>query len=93
MLAEQRVEAKRVLESLAAALSADGSELLAAQESEQIAAGMQALQQAAQGDCPEAIKRAIEAMDKLSQDFASRRMDKSIRQALAGKTIDAVDKV
>ncbi|TCI01664.1 Fe-S protein assembly chaperone HscA [Corallincola luteus] len=93
MLAEQRVEAKRVAESLHAALLADGDALLADGEKQLIIEGLNALSLSAEGSCPEAIKRAIEKMDSLSQDFASRRMDQSIRKALTGKAIDSVDKV
>ncbi|GAA5214504.1 Fe-S protein assembly chaperone HscA [Corallincola platygyrae] len=93
MLAEQRVEAKRVIESLDAALAENGEQLLSADELEQIKQGIAALAEAAQGQCPEAIKTAIEQMDKASQEFASRRMDESIRKALAGKTVDSMDKV
>lgn len=50
-LAEQRVEASRVLESLQGALATDAA-LLSEAESQAIAAATQALQQAAQGKIP-----------------------------------------
>ena len=90
MLAEQRVEAARVVENIISALHADGDELLSEQEQAEVVASLEALQQAAQGDDPDAIKRAIEQTDKQTADFAARRMDASIRKALAGQRVDKV---
>ncbi|CAI0891169.1 Fe-S protein assembly chaperone HscA [Serratia entomophila] len=88
-LAEQRVEASRVLESLQGALASDAA-LLSEAESQAIAAASQALQQAVQGDSPAAIEDAIKTLDAQTQDFAARRMDASIRRALAGHSVDEV---
>ncbi|CAI0820970.1 Hsc66 [Serratia entomophila] len=88
-LAEQRVEASRVLESLQGALASDAA-LLSEAESQAIAAASQALQQAVQGDDPAAIEDAIKTLDAQTQDFAARRMDASIRRALAGHSVDEV---
>ncbi|BCZ58984.1 chaperone protein HscA [Serratia marcescens] len=88
-LAEQRVEAARVLESLQGALATDAA-LLSEAESQAIAAATQALQQAAQGEDPAAIEDAIKTLDAQTQDFAARRMDASIRRALAGHSVDEV---
>ncbi|CAI1054808.1 Hsc66 [Serratia rubidaea] len=89
MLAEQRVEAARVLESLQGALASDAA-LLEAQERQAIDAAVAALQQAVQGDKPAAIEAAIKTLDATTQDFAARRMDASIRRALAGHSVDEV---
>lgn len=89
MLAEQRVEAARVLESLQGALASDAA-LLNAEESQAIDAAMAALQQAVQGSDPAAIEAAIKTLDATTQDFAARRMDASIRRALAGHSVDEV---
>ena len=89
MLAEQRVEAARVLESLQGALTSDAA-LLEAQERQAIDAAVAALQQAVQGDKPAAIEAAIKTLDATTQDFAARRMDASIRRALAGHSVDEV---
>ena len=88
-LAEQRVEAARVLESLQGALATDAA-LLSEAESQAIAAATQALQQAAQGEDPAAIEDAIKTLDAQTQDFAARRMDASIGRALAGHSVDEV---
>lgn len=87
-LREQQVEADRVLEALSAALAADGAELLNAAERAAIDQGMAALRAARDGADHRAIKRAIEAMDQASAEFAARRMDAGIRKALAGHRIE-----
>ncbi|HDL8114852.1 TPA: Fe-S protein assembly chaperone HscA [Yersinia enterocolitica] len=88
-LAEQQVEASRVLESLQGALAEDAA-LLSEQESTAIAQAMATLQQQMQGTDPYAIEAAIKALDAQTQDFAARRMDASIRRALAGHSVDEV---
>ena len=89
-LAEQQVEADRVLEGLIAALAADGDTLLSTQERAELETVMMELVQLRQGSDSRAIEAGIKKTDKASQEFASRRMDKSIRQALAGQSIDEV---
>ncbi|MFB5185775.1 Fe-S protein assembly chaperone HscA [Yersinia intermedia] len=88
-LAEQQVEASRVLESLQGALAEDAA-LLSEQESTAIAQAMALLQQQMQGNDPHAIEAAIKALDTQTQDFAARRMDAFIRRALAGHSVDEV---
>jgi molecular chaperone HscA len=87
-LREQQVEADRVLEALDAALAADGAELLNVEERAAIDQGMDALRTARDGSDHRAIKRAIEALDHASAEFAARRMDAGIKKALAGHRID-----
>ncbi|MCU8082293.1 Fe-S protein assembly chaperone HscA [Shewanella sp. SM23] len=89
MLAEQQVEAARVLESLHAALAKD-ADLLNADERGQIDATMANVAQVATGDDADAIKLAIEKLDEQTQDFAARRMDNSIRVAFKGQSIDNI---
>lgn len=89
MLAEQQVEAARVLESLTAALSKDG-DLLTTDERQQINAMMAQLAQVAGNDDADAIKIAIERLDEHTQDFAAKRMDNSIRVAFKGQSIDKI---
>ncbi|KLV05993.1 chaperone protein HscA [Photobacterium aquae] len=89
-LAEQQVEADRVLEGLITALAQDGETLLSTEEREELEAVMMELVQLRQGNDPHAIEAGIKKTDKASQEFASRRMDQSIRRALAGHSIDEV---
>ncbi|WP_029593608.1 Fe-S protein assembly chaperone HscA [Franconibacter pulveris] len=89
MLAEQKVEAARVLESLEGALKTDAA-LLSAAERQAVDEAVAALRAAALGDDADAIELAIKNTDKQTQEFAARRMDASIRQALKGHSVDEV---
>ena len=90
MLKEQQVEAARVEESLASALAQDGDELLTEEERAAIDFALDELRQVAQGEQTETIKAAIEKVDAISQEFAARRMDKSIHKALAGQSVEQI---
>ncbi|MBU3823750.1 MAG: Fe-S protein assembly chaperone HscA [Candidatus Oceanisphaera merdipullorum] len=89
MLAEQKVEAARVIENINSALANDAA-LLSESELALILASVASLQQTAHGDDLAAIKLAIEQTDQQTADFAARRMDASIRRALAGQRVDKV---
>ncbi|MCA0935851.1 Fe-S protein assembly chaperone HscA [Vibrio alginolyticus] len=89
-LAEQRVEADRVIEGLIAAMQADGDDLLSEQEKQNLVKSIEALIELRNGDNADAIEQGIKDTDKASQDFASRRMDKSIRAALSGQSVDDI---
>ncbi|MDY0686669.1 Fe-S protein assembly chaperone HscA [Pasteurella multocida] len=91
LLAEQRVEAQRVLESVGSALSAD-QDLLNDEELSAVKNAIISLQRLQKEGDTQEIKQGIKLLDLATQEFASRRMDKSIRQALAGKAIDDVMK-
>ncbi|HCM7509750.1 TPA: Fe-S protein assembly chaperone HscA [Klebsiella aerogenes] len=89
MLAEQKVEAARVLESLESALAADAA-LLSAAERQVIDAAAEQVRTAAVGEDADAIKEAIKNIDTQTQEFAARRMDQSVRAALKGQSVDEV---
>ncbi|EOF6194728.1 Fe-S protein assembly chaperone HscA [Salmonella enterica] len=89
MLAEQKVEAARVLESLTGALTADAA-LVSAAERQCIDDAAAHLSAVAQGDDVDAIEQAIKNVDKQTQEFAARRMDQSVRRALKGHSVDEV---
>jgi molecular chaperone HscA len=89
LLREQQVEAERVLEAVSQALKTDAA-LLSAQELTTINQALAALASVKQGDDTAAIKAAIEHTNTLTDDFAARRMDKSIRSALTGHNVDEV---
>ncbi|MCK9791294.1 MULTISPECIES: Fe-S protein assembly chaperone HscA [Providencia] len=88
-LAEQKVEAARVLESLTNALAQDGN-LLTPKEESEIDNAVNELIKAVEGTDPIVIENAIKQLDKQSQEFAARRMDTSIRQALSGHSVDEI---
>ncbi len=88
-LREQRVEAMRLIESTRSALEADG-DLLDQAERGTIEASMKALEEAARGEDAHVIKEAAERLTRDTGEFAARRMDRSIREALSGRTVEAV---
>ncbi|WP_075181503.1 Fe-S protein assembly chaperone HscA [Pantoea sp. 1.19] len=88
-LAEEKVDGLRVLESLSGALAED-AHLLSEPEAAAITAAQQALHDALQGDDASVIAAAVKQLDNVTQDFAARRMDDSIRRALAGHSVDEV---
>lgn len=88
-LAEQKVEAARVLESLTSALEQD-AHLLTPTEASEIDNAVEVLIKAVEGIDSIAIENAIKQLDKQSQEFAARRMDSSIRQALSGHSVDEI---
>lgn len=89
-LAEQRVEADRVIDSVVIALQEDGAELLSVDEFKGIEAELQKLIYAKQGTDRQAIQQGIKDLDLATQEFAARRMNLSIQKALAGKAVDEV---
>ncbi len=89
LLREQQVEADRVLDAVGVALNADAA-LLNAAELADITAALAQLKQVRQQDDTAAIKAAIEITNQLTDEFAARRMDKSIRLALQGHKVDEV---
>jgi len=90
-LAEQRLAAWQLLEGLKSALAADGDALLNVEERGVIAAQMTGLQALLDGTDADAIRLQTERLGRQSETFATRRMDRSIREALAGVALDALD--
>lgn len=89
MLAEEKVEASRVLEGLVSAINDDGH-LLSEAQLKPIKHAMMTLEQSTNDGDLKAIKRAIQDCDEVSQDFAALRMDQSIRKALSGQSVDDI---
>ncbi len=89
-LREQRVEAQRILEATASAIRAD-SDLLEASDKAAIEAAVARLQQAIGGDDHRVIASRIEELDHAAKPFAGRRMDRSIRKALAGRDVSGLE--
>ena len=91
-LAEQRVEADRVIESVIVALQADGAELLSTKEFHHIESVLKQLMDVKQGSDRDAIAQGIKALDIATQEFAARRMNASINKALTGKNLSDIEK-
>jgi len=88
-LREEQVEAERILLATQSALDADGA-LLSEQERADIEALLASLRTTAQGSDHQAIKEAVEALARGTEEFAARRMDRSVRAALAGRKLDEI---
>ena len=88
-LAEQKVEAARVLETLQSALDKD-ADLLDEEELNLILNAKQQLQQATESDDCSLIEQQIKIVDNATQTFAAKRMNRSIRDALTGHSVDDI---
>lgn len=88
-LREQKVEALRIIESTNSALAAD-ADLLSREERKVVDDALSHLNMVREGTDTEAIKQAIDVVAKSTEEFAARRMDRSIRLALEGKSVDDV---
>lgn len=86
-LREEQVEARRLLESTASALAQDGDLLDDAERAEvdRLAREVGALLDGTDAD---AIHAAVERLARGTELFAERRMDRSIRAALAGRSVN-----
>lgn len=90
-LREQQVDADRLIVSLRDALSADGKELLSADEYSVLELGIEKLVQLRNGSDLNAIEQGIAVLSKASDEYASRRMDFNIQQALKGHSVDELE--
>ncbi len=89
-LQEARVDAERLLDATQTAIAENGTDLLSAAELDRIAAAMNTLRQLIQTDDAHAIKDAADALNHATGDFAARRMDNSVKQALSGQRLDTI---
>lgn len=88
LLAEQRVEAERVILAIQSALDVDGDKFLNDDERSELVKGINKLKELTDSDNAESIKQAANDLNQLSEVFASRRMDASIRSVMAGHNIN-----
>ena len=87
-LREQQVEADRSIEALEAALQNDGDALLTAEERAQLLAARDQLRTLRQSTDAGAIEHGIKALEKTAESYVERRMNASIRAAMAGHRIE-----
>ncbi|AGI25650.1 chaperone protein HscA [Pseudomonas sp. ATCC 13867] len=90
-LREQQVEAERLLEAVQSALDADGERLLDADERLAIDAGMETLRELAAGSDTAAIEQQIKRLSQVTDAFAARRMDATVKAALAGRRLNEIE--
>ncbi len=91
-LREAQVEALRIAEAVESALEADGKALLNSEEFGRLQRSAGELRQLAAAEDRAAIIRMSEALNALSEEFAARRMDAKIREALAGHSLEEIEK-
>jgi molecular chaperone HscA len=89
LLTEQRVEAERIAAATRAAL-ADSPELLDEGERPAIEGALAALDAAKAGTNHHAIREAVEAVDRASKEFATRRMNRAL-EGVRGKGVAAFE--
>src|SRR5215468_2796328 len=87
-LAEAQVEAERVLEATERALAADG-DLLSASERGAIDAAIGAVRRHFGGIDRHALATATGALNRATEPFAAKRMNRSIARALTGRSVDS----
>ena len=85
-LKEQQVEGERMLEASEAALRED-ADLLSAEELAAVRAELDALRNTLPCNDHRTIKTAIERVNRATEIFAGRRMDRSVKRALAGRKV------
>ena len=90
-LQENRVEGERLADAVRAAIAADAG-LLSGAERAGIERLLAALSATLAGTDHRAIKQASDELNRATEEFAARRMDASVRRALAGQKIANLDR-
>ena len=86
-LREAQVEANRLIEATQSALQDDG-DLLSTLERAHIDEAIARLQAAMAGEERRAIDDCMQALGAATNEFAARRMNQSVKRALAGRKVD-----
>ena len=88
-LRERQVDADRLLAATQVALEADG-DLLEASERQSIQELMRTLKGLIAGTDASSIEAATQNLSHGTEDFAARRMDRAVQQALSGRRLDEI---
>lgn len=91
VLREQQVDARRLLEAVEAALLADGERLLEADERLAIEVQMQDLRELMAGNDGLAIEQQTKRLTQVTDAFAARRLDATVKAALAGRSLNEIE--
>lgn len=91
VLREQQVEAQRLLEAVQSALDIDGAALLDADERMVIDAAMSELRELVAGSDVAAIEQQVKRLSQITDAFAARRMDASVKAALSGRRLNELE--
>ncbi|WP_236211628.1 Fe-S protein assembly chaperone HscA [Metapseudomonas otitidis] len=91
VLRERQVEARRLIEAVEAAVQADGDTLLDADERAAIAYQLDQLRELLEGSDGVAIEQQTKRLVQVTDAFAARRMDASVKAALAGRRLNEIE--
>lgn len=90
-LREHQVDGERLLEAVQGALDADGERLLSAEEREAIEYQMQELRDLLTGTDGAAIEQQTKRLSQVTDAFAARRLDSTVKAALAGRNLNEIE--
>ncbi|CAB5555885.1 Hsc66 [Pseudomonas putida] len=90
-LREHQVDAERLLEAVQGALDADGDRLLSSEEREAIEYQMQELRDLLSGTDGAAIEQQTKRLSQVTDAFAARRLDSTVKAALAGRNLNEIE--
>lgn len=91
VLREQQVDAQRLIEAVQSALDADGDRLLDAEERMVIELQMQELSELMRGTDGYAIEQQTKRLSQVTDAFAARRLDSTVKAALAGRNLNEIE--
>ncbi|AZE50906.1 Chaperone protein HscA [Pseudomonas chlororaphis] len=91
VLREQQVDAQRLIEAVQGALQADGERLLDAEERMVIELQMQELSELMRGTDGYAIEQQTKRLSQVTDAFAARRLDSTVKAALAGRNLNEIE--
>ena len=91
VLREQQVDAQRLIEAVQAALEVDGERLLDAEERMVIELQMQELSEFLKGTDGYAIEQQTKRLSQVTDAFAARRMDLTVKAALSGRNLNEIE--
>ncbi|HEK1691150.1 TPA: Fe-S protein assembly chaperone HscA [Pseudomonas putida] len=90
-LREHQVDGERLLEAVQGALDADGERLLSSEEREAIEFQMQQLRDLLTGTDGPAIEQQTKRLSQVTDAFAARRLDSTVKAALAGRNLNEIE--
>jgi len=90
-LREQLVDAQRLLEAVEAALAVDGERLLSAEERVAIDSQVAELRGLLDSQDVLAIERQTKRLSQITDAFAARRLDSTVKAALAGRRLNDIE--
>lgn len=91
VLREQQVDAQRLVEAVEAALEVDGERLLDAEERMVIDLQLQELRELMQGTDGSSIEQQTKRLSQVTDAFAARRMDLTVKTALSGRNLNEIE--